>query len=167
MQPLWDLHGALKCPGPTPRMRTQQNPTLNHQKKQRRYPSSHPGSRGEESTGLSGAVLPLHEGDQACSQITPRWNQLYGEREGVRAAGLQPPPQPLCHRALSKEPKARAALIKPRFEENAASEDVLQAGRLVAAACAGHGTGALCFTHPIAPGAVLPFCPLSACSHLG
>lgn len=114
-QPLWDLHGALKCPGPTPRVRTQQNPTLNQQKKQGRYPSSYPGSRGEESTGLSGAVLPLHKADQACSQITPRWNQLHGEREGVRAARLQPPPQPLCHRSLSKEPKARAALIKPRF----------------------------------------------------
>lgn len=82
-QPLWDLHGALKCPGPTPRVRTQQNPTLNQQKKQGRYPSSYPGSRGEESTGLSGAVLPPPQSRPGVQPDHPQVEPItWGERRG-------------------------------------------------------------------------------------
>lgn len=81
--PLWDLHGALKCPGPTPRVRTQQNPTLNQQKKQGRYPSSYPGSRGEESTGLSGAVLPPPQSRPGVQPDHPQVEPItWGERRG-------------------------------------------------------------------------------------
>lgn len=65
--------------------------------------------------GLSSAGLPLDKGEQACSQITPRWNRLHRGEKGSEPLGCSFHRMPLRHRSLSKEPKARTSLTKPCF----------------------------------------------------